>query len=190
MTSSVNLYLVAPLSGTLRSIEESIDPVFSGRLIGDGITIDPEDSLVLAPCDGTISQLHDAKHAIAIKTDSGLEVLIHVGVDTVILKGDGFEAYASIGDKVTVGQKLLSFNAKVIDAKAASLQTAMMITTGETGVVIHQGSKVIAGETKVFAIGANVAATLASVVVAAVVTTAVVVCASSVHQSINPSIVP
>ena len=155
MTSTVNLSLIAPLSGTLRSIEESVDPVFAGRLIGDGIAIDPEDSIVLAPCDGMISQLHDAMHAVAIKTDSGLEVLIHVGVDTVILKGEGFEAFVSIGDKVIAGQKLLSFKPDVVGAKAASLQTAVMITTGETGVVINQGGKVSAGQNKVFSIGDN-----------------------------------
>ncbi|WP_067515639.1 phosphoenolpyruvate--protein phosphotransferase [Endozoicomonas ascidiicola] len=168
MTSTVTLSLVAPLSGTLRSIDESVDPVFAGRLIGDGVAIDPADSVVLAPCEGTISQLHDAKHAVAIKTDAGLEILIHVGVDTVVLKGEGFEAFVSIGDKVTVGQKLLSFDAEVVGAKAASLQTAIMITTGETGVVINQGSKVTAGQSKVFAIGDNAEQEAASLVSEAV----------------------
>ena len=77
------------------------DPVFAGRLIGDGVAINPTDSLVLAPCEGVISQLHDAKHAVAIKTDAGVEILIHVGIDTGMLRGEGFEAKVSIGDRVS-----------------------------------------------------------------------------------------
>ncbi|MBO9480714.1 phosphoenolpyruvate--protein phosphotransferase [Salinisphaera sp. G21_0] len=149
------LSLVAPLSGMLLSIEESTDPVFAGRLIGDGIAINPTDSVVLAPCAGTISQLHDARHAVAIKTDSGVEVLIHVGIDTVVLRGEGFETNVKIGDKVTVGQQLLSFDPEFVGARAASLQTAIMITTGETGVVVNPRTEVKAGQDTVFAIGAE-----------------------------------
>ncbi|MGO0305490.1 phosphoenolpyruvate--protein phosphotransferase [Endozoicomonas acroporae] len=149
------LSLVAPLSGMLLSIEESTDPVFAGRLIGDGIVINPTDSVVLAPCTGTISQLHDARHAVAIKTDSGVEVLIHVGIDTVVLRGEGFETNVKIGDKVSVGQQLLSFDPEFVGARAASLQTAIMITTGETGVVVNPRTEVTAGQDSVFAIGAE-----------------------------------
>ncbi|WP_257296681.1 phosphoenolpyruvate--protein phosphotransferase [Endozoicomonas sp. YOMI1] len=149
------LSLVAPLSGMLLSIEESTDPVFAGRLIGDGIVINPTDSVVLAPCVGTISQLHDARHAVAIKTDSGAEVLIHVGIDTVVLRGEGFETNVKIGDKVSVGQQLLSFDPEFVGARSASLQTAIMITTGETGVVVKPRTEVKAGQDTVFAIGAE-----------------------------------
>ncbi|USE36467.1 phosphoenolpyruvate--protein phosphotransferase [Endozoicomonas sp. SCSIO W0465] len=149
------LSLVAPLSGMLLSIEESADPVFAGRLIGDGVVINPTDSVVLAPCAGTISQLHDSRHAVAIKTDSGVEVLIHVGIDTVVLRGEGFETNVKIGDKVSVGQELLSFDPGVVGGRAASLQTAMMITTGETGMVVNPSTEVKAGQDTVFAIGAE-----------------------------------
>lgn len=149
------LSLIAPLSGMLLSIEESADPVFAGRLIGDGFVINPTDSVVLAPCAGTVSQLHDAKHAVAIKTDSGVEVLIHVGIDTVMLRGEGFEANVKINDKVSVGQKLLTFDAEFVGSKAASLQTAVMITTGETGFVVNPGTEVKAGQDAVFSMGAE-----------------------------------
>lgn len=149
------LSLVAPLSGMLLSIEESADPVFAGRLIGDGVTISPTDSMVLAPCAGTISQLHDSMHAVAIKTEYGTEVLIHVGIDTVVLRGEGFETKVKIGDRVSVGQELLSFDSEFVGAKAASLQTAVMITTGETGVVVKPRTEVKAGQDIVFAIGAE-----------------------------------
>lgn len=152
---SCQLSLVAPLSGMLLSIEESADPVFAGRLIGDGVVINPTDSVVLAPCAGTITQLHDSRHAVAIKTDADVEVLIHVGIDTVVLRGEGFETKVKIGDKVSVGQELLSFDPEVVGGKAASLQTAMMITTGETGVVVNPRTEVKAGQDTVFAIGAE-----------------------------------
>lgn len=152
---SCQLSLVAPLSGMLLSIEESADPVFAGRLIGDGVVINPTDSVVLAPCAGTITQLHDSRHAVAIKTDADVEVLIHVGIDTVVLRGEGFETKVKIGDKVSVAQELLSFDPEVVGGKAASLQTAMMITTGETGVVVNPRTEVKAGQDTVFAIGAE-----------------------------------
>jgi len=153
MSSPVSLSLVAPLTGVLLSIEESSDPVFAGRLIGDGVVINPTDKVVLAPCDGVISQLHDAKHAVAIKSDTGVEILIHVGIDTVMLRGEGFNASVSIGDKVTAGQQLMTFDPELIQAKGASIQTAIMVTTGETGLVSKAHSEVTAGQDVVFTIG-------------------------------------
>ena len=153
MSSPDNLSLTAPLSGVVLPIDESSDPVFAGRLIGDGVAINPTDSLVLAPCEGVVSQLHDAKHAVAIKTDSGLEILIHVGIDTVMLRGEGFDAKVSIGDRVHVGQPLIAFDHAVVGAKAASLQTAIMITTGETGAVLNARTEVKAGHDLIFTLG-------------------------------------
>lgn len=147
------LSLIAPLSGTLLSIEESPDPVFAGRLIGDGVAINPSDSVVLAPCAGTVSQLHDSKHAVAIKTGDEVEILIHVGIDTVMLRGEGFETFVKIGDKVETGQKLLSFDAERVGSKAASLQTAVMVTTGETGHILNPRAEVTAGKEAVYVIG-------------------------------------
>jgi len=145
--------LIAPLSGVVMSIEQSADPVFAGRMIGDGIVINPTDSVVVAPCAGVISQLHNAKHAVAIKSEFGIEVLIHVGIDTVGLKGEGFDAKVAIGDTVVLGQPLLAFDAKFIESKGVSLQTAIMITSGETGNVVNPGSNVTAGQSEVFILG-------------------------------------
>ena len=153
MSSPVSLSLVAPLTGVLLSIEESSDPVFAGRLIGDGVVINPTDNVVLSPCDGVVSQLHDAKHAVAIKSSTGVEILIHVGIDTVMLRGEGFNTDVKIGDKVTVGQQLMTFDPEKIQANGASIQTAVMITTGETGLVTNAHSEVTAGRDTVFTIG-------------------------------------
>ena len=147
--------LIAPLSGVVLPIDQSADPVFAGRLIGDGVVINPSVDTVVAPFDGVISQLHDAMHAVAVKSDSGLEVLIHVGIDTVTLRGEGFKAMVKVGDRVTVGQPLTQFDAELVAAKAPSIQTAIMITTGETGMVVNSGKEVVAGQDSVFVIGAT-----------------------------------
>ena len=127
------LAIVAPLSGVLVPLASVPDPVFAAGAVGDGIAIDPTSSEVLAPVDGIITQLHRACHAVAVKTATGVEVLIHVGIDTVKLKGVGFTAQVSQGDAVVTGQKLLSFDADLVARSAVSLMT-MVVITGAEGV--------------------------------------------------------
>jgi len=125
------LTIFAPLSGVLVPIETVPDPVFAGKMVGDGVSIDPTSTDVLAPVAGTVTQLHGAHHALAITTASGIEVLVHIGLDTVTLKGEGFVCRTKKGDRVKVGQCLLSFDPVVIGRKAASLLTQIIITNGE-----------------------------------------------------------
>lgn len=87
---SHRLTLTAPLSGLLLPIERVPDPVFAQKMVGDGISIDPLDQCLRAPCNGRIMQLHPAGHAVTIATPQGIEVLMHIGLDTVSLKGAGF----------------------------------------------------------------------------------------------------
>ncbi|EAR09948.1 phosphoenolpyruvate--protein phosphotransferase [Reinekea blandensis] len=126
------LRLIAPLSGVLKPIEQADDPVFAQRLVGDGCVIDPADDTLLAPFDGEVTQLHDAHHAVAIRHNNGVEVLMHIGVDTVTLKGDGFEPLVSKGDRVTQGQALIRFSRPVLDRAQLSVQSAVLLTTGQT----------------------------------------------------------
>src|SRR5512141_2114170 len=98
------LALCAPLSGVLVSLDEVPDPVFAQRMVGDGVSIDPTSSILVAPCAGRVAHLHGARPAITITTADGLEVMIHVGLDTVKLQGDGFTAHVKAGDEVTAGQ--------------------------------------------------------------------------------------
>ena len=147
------LKLLAPLSGKLVPIEESPDPVFAQKMVGDGVAIDPTASTVVAPCAGTISQVMDSMHAVAVKADNGVEILIHVGIDTVMLKGEGFECKVSIGDKVSAGQPLIEFDAELVGSKAPSLQTAVLVTTGETVTPAAAGTQLVAGEDVAFIIG-------------------------------------
>ena len=130
-TAAATLTIFAPLSGVLVPIDTVPDPVFAGKMVGDGVSIDPTSTDVLAPVAGTVTQLHGAHHALAITTGSGIEVLVHICLDTVTLKGEGFVCKTKKGDKVKVGQCLLSFDPVVIGRKAASLLTQIVITNGE-----------------------------------------------------------
>ncbi len=119
--------IFAPLSGIMVPLENVPDAVFAQRMVGDGISIDPVDYEVLAPVAGEITQLHAARHALTIRTPHGLELLLHVGIDTVRLKGDGFAAFVKEGDRVSVGQRLLSFEADRVACGAASLLTQVLV---------------------------------------------------------------
>lgn len=126
------LVIHAPLSGVLVPLEQVPDPVFAQRMVGDGISLDPTSSELIAPVAGKVTQLHDAHHALTITTDDGVEVLVHVGVDTVMLKGAGFQPRVKIGDRVSVGQVLIGFDADKVAQGARSLLTQIVIANGET----------------------------------------------------------
>ena len=102
---------ITPINGILVPIENIPDPVFAGKMVGDGIGIDPTDNILRSPVDGEVIQIHSSLHAITLRADSdGTEILMHIGIDTVKLKGEGFKANVAIGDKVKVGHKLIEFD--------------------------------------------------------------------------------
>jgi len=123
--------LVAPLSGILVPLERVPDPVFAQRTVGDGVSIDPTSCDVLAPAAGLVTLLHRAAHALAITTDEGLEILVHIGVDTIGLNGKGFTPRVRQGDRVVAGQALISFDADLIARSAPSLLTQVLVTNRE-----------------------------------------------------------
>ena len=118
----------APLEGEMRVLTEIEDPVFSSEALGKGCAIEPSKGEVVAPFDGTIEQVAETKHAIGMTGDNGLEVLIHVGMDTVELKGKGYEPMVKVGDKVKKGQLLLKFDMAAISAAGYKLTTPVIIT--------------------------------------------------------------
>jgi PTS system glucose-specific IIA component len=120
--------IVAPLTGAVKNIEEVPDPVFAGRMMGNGVAIDPTEGVVVSPVDGEIVQLFHTKHAVGIKSKNGAEVLIHVGLETVTMAGEGFEAHVAEGQAVKVGDKLISFDLELIREKAKSTITPIVIT--------------------------------------------------------------
>jgi len=129
--TAVHLNLLAPVSGVIVPLESVPDPVFAGRRVGDGIAIDPTSSLLLAPVAGTVTQLHPAHHALAITSWEGVEVLLHVGLDTVLLKGEGFAPKVAMGDRVEPGQPLLGFDPVLVGPRVRSLMILMIIANGE-----------------------------------------------------------
>ena len=122
------LTLLAPLSGVLVPLDAVPDPVFAERLVGDGISIDPIGNTLVAPCDGTIAHVHAAGHALTIAAVDGIEILIHVGLDTVNLKGKGFTTLVKAGDRVRAADRLLTFDADYVALHARSLLTQMLLT--------------------------------------------------------------
>lgn len=118
----------SPVKGIAAPIEETPDEAFAGKMMGDGIMIMPEDSTVFAPCDGEVLFVFPSKHAVGIKTTDGFEILIHIGINTVELNGEGFEAFVETGDKVKKGDKLISFDIEYIKDKVPSMATPFIFT--------------------------------------------------------------
>jgi phosphoenolpyruvate-protein phosphotransferase len=121
--------LRAPLSGVVVPIEQVPDPVFAQKMVGDGVSIDPIDTTLVAPCSGEVIQLHSAAHAVTIAAEHGLQVLMHIGLDTVQLKGQGFTARVKVGDRVRAGDRLIDFDADYVATHAKSLLTQVVVTT-------------------------------------------------------------
>lgn len=121
--------LCAILSGKVIPIEEVPDEVFANKVMGDGVAFEPSDETVVSPCDGTISVvMEESKHACGITLSNGVELLIHVGIDTVSMNGDGFETFVKSGDKVKKGQPLIKFSKDKIK-NAGYKDTTMLIIT-------------------------------------------------------------
>lgn len=112
---------IIPVSGKIISLDDVADKVFSERMMGDGFAIEPENGEVFSPVDGIITAVFPTKHAISIKSNYGVEILIHFGLDTVKLNGEGFEVYVEQGSSVNAGDKLLKVNLDEIRDKVPSL---------------------------------------------------------------------
>lgn len=124
--------LLAPVSGTVMPLSEVPDPVFSSGAMGAGCGIKPSGEVVYSPVDGTLTVAGAPNfHAIALSTDDGAEILIHVGVDTVEMHGDGFNVFATKGSKVKAGEPILSFSKKKIAAAGHSDAVIMAVTNSD-----------------------------------------------------------
>ncbi|HEY9736594.1 MAG TPA: glucose PTS transporter subunit IIA, partial [Trichocoleus sp.] len=142
-----NLRLVAPLSGQLVPIEHVPDPVFAQKMVGDGISIDPLTQELLAPYEGEVIQLHPSSHAVTIRTPEGIELLMHIGLETVELRGQGFTPRVKLGDRVRRGDVLIEFDADYIAMHAKSLLTQVVVTNGDmVASMAHQSGLVTAGQ--------------------------------------------
>ncbi|HRV95271.1 MAG TPA: phosphoenolpyruvate--protein phosphotransferase [Anaerolineae bacterium] len=127
----MTLTLFAPLSGRLTPLAQISDPTFSQKLAGEGIAIDPVDAVLLAPTDGEIIDLAETGHNVTMRTDDGIELMLHIGQDTVMLRGKGFTPKVQRGDWVQQGDPLIAFDVDVVKPFAASLLTTLIITNSQ-----------------------------------------------------------
>jgi len=123
--------LYRPVKGTVIDISQVQDNMFSEKLMGDGVAIEPEGNDILAPCDGKVLLVPKTLHAVALEAANGAEVLIHIGIDTVELHGQGFTCHVKAGDSVKRGDKLISFDREFIDREGKPLTTPIVITNAD-----------------------------------------------------------
>lgn len=135
--SNQSMTLVSPLKGEALPLSKVADAMFSEEILGKGMAVEPSEGLVTAPVDGIISATFDSKHAVGITTDDGMELLIHVGIDTVQLGGEGFKYHVNKNDRVKVGDQLISFDIEYIKEQGYPVTTPLVITnSAEYGDII------------------------------------------------------
>ncbi len=125
------LSVLSPLDGTAVPLEQTPDPVFAELMLGDGLAVNPSSNTLYAPFDAKILNINKAGHAIVL-THQGIEVLVHVGLETVALKGEGFKVFVHAGDEIKAGQKILEFDLNILRKKAAS-PLVLIVVTGPEG---------------------------------------------------------
>ena len=143
--------LVAICDGKVKPLSEVPDPVFSQKMAGDGVAIEPTSDIIVAPADGELSLVFNTKHAFAMTLENGVELLVHVGLETVSLNGEGFEQLAEAGQKIKAGTPILKIDREFIKSKGLPLITPVLITnpdvtkslTAKEGVDATAGSTVI-----------------------------------------------
>lgn len=129
------LDIAAPLSGKILPLEEVEDEAFSSKAMGEGIAFQPDNGKVTAPFDGKVAHLMEkSKHALLLEHESGVQILIHIGMNTVSLKGQGFSAYVNTGDLIRKGQLLLEFDMEAIQQAGYSVVTPVIVPNGQDNV--------------------------------------------------------
>ena len=143
--------LVAPNSGKTVDITTVPDAVFAEKMAGDGLAIDPTGDTVVAPADGELTMLFGTKHAFGMTLDKGVQILVHIGLDTVSLNGEGFTALKNQGDMVKKGEPIVKIDRELIQGKGLSLITPVIFTDMDVlkSFEAQLGIDVIAGETTV-----------------------------------------
>lgn len=155
MTDDDVLELYAPVSGRVVPVESVPDQVFSQKTIGDGAAFAPTSFILRAPCSGVVTNIHAAHHALTLKTAAGAEVLLHIGLDTVMLKGAGFDVRTAVGQSVNRGDPLIAFDPEVIESGGKSLLTEMIVVGRTAGVELFlSGRDVAAGADVVLRVAA------------------------------------
>ena len=143
--------LVAPMTGKSIPLSETPDPVFAQKMAGDGLAMLPESDVVVAPADGELSLVFNTKHAFAMTLENGVELLVHIGIETVTLNGEGFEQLAEAGTKVKAGDPIIKIDREFIKSKGLPLTTPVLITNPDIlkSITPVENVATVAGETTV-----------------------------------------
>ncbi|MFT4068546.1 phosphoenolpyruvate--protein phosphotransferase [Paraburkholderia sp.] len=163
--SEAHIVLLAPLTGPVVPLENVPDPVFSGGMFGDGIGIDPLEGRLVAPCDGVVTHLARTGHALTLVNDEGVEILLHIGIDTVELNGKGFAPMVEQGAHVRAGDVLIEFDQDQIALHAPSLVSVIAIANSDAFEVVERApaGQAKAGETPLLALRARAGANTGAV---------------------------
>jgi phosphocarrier protein FPr/phosphocarrier protein len=151
------LNIIAPFDGWCAPLDEVPDAVFAGRLLGDGLAVDPTSGIVTAPCDGEIVTLPASAHAVSIRSPRGLDVLIHIGIDTVQLGGRGFDPRVKPGARVKAGDELIRFDLNVVGRGAKSLMTPIVVTSDGAVFQNRRGAGLVKAGDLLFAVSIDAA---------------------------------
>lgn len=153
-----DLQIYAPLNGKVVALEDVPDPVFNQKMMGEGIAIIPSEGKVFSPVEGKIVQVPESKHAVGIEAKDGTEILIHIGLETVSLKGEGFTVNVATGDKVSIGDSLIDFDLDFIKENASDSVTPIVITNSSNGdkeYTMTDEKEAVAGDTVVITASAK-----------------------------------
>lgn len=145
-----SIKIVAPLSGEIVNIEDVPDVVFAEKIVGDGIAIKPNGNKIVAPVDGTIGKIFETNHAFSIKSDRGIELFVHFGINTMELKGKGFRRIAERGQYVKKGDVVIELDLILLAEKAKSTLTPVVISNmDEIKELVKLSGRVVVGETPI-----------------------------------------
>lgn len=146
-----SLSFVAPVTGKTIDLSDIPDPVFAQKMAGDGLGIDSTGDVIVAPCDGDLTLVFKTKHAFAMTLENDIEILVHIGIETVSLNGEGFEQLVEQGTTVKAGTPIIKIDREFIKSKGLSLVTPVLITNPDITKSIDTkiGIDVVAGETTV-----------------------------------------
>lgn len=146
-----SLRLVAPVNGKSLPLSEVPDPVFAQKMTGDGLAMDPDDDIIVAPADGELTLVFNTKHAFAMTLDNGIELLVHIGIETVSLNGEGFEQLAEAGTKVKAGTPIIKVDREFVKSKNLPLITPVLITNPDIlkSITPVENVNTVAGETTI-----------------------------------------
>lgn len=150
---SVEVEIYAPISGEIVNIEDVPDVIFSEKIVGDGVAIRPIGNKIVAPVDGVIGKIFETNHAFSMESKEGVELFVHFGIDTVELKGEGFTRIAQEGQSVKRGDTVIEFDLALLESKAKSVLTPIVISNmDEISCIVKKSGEVVAGESVVLAL--------------------------------------